>query len=62
MGRSMTPFHYPASHQGKGKGVSRAFYETNEEFPAMVSVGSVNLTQLRDLTVDAREEFVWGLS
>ena len=62
VGWGMTTRTYPPWHQGTGDSVSIAFYDTNEEFLAMVREGSFNLTQLRDLNVDAREEFVRGLS
>ena len=61
-GWGMTTGQYPPWHQGTGDSFSRAFYETNEQFLAMVRQGSFNLTQVRDLNVDARLEFVRGLS
>ena len=62
VGWGMTTGNYPPWHQGEGDSVSRAFYEANEQFLARVREGSFQLTQLRNLTVEAREEFVRGLS
>ena len=62
VGWGMTTRTYPPWHQGTGDIFSRSFYETNEEFVAMVREGSFNLTQVSHLNVDGREEFVRGLS
>lgn len=61
VGWGMTTSNYPPWHLGKGDGCSRSFHDTNEKVLALVSDGSFQLTQLRNLTVDAREEFVRGL-
>ena len=62
VGWGMTTRTYPPWHQGKGDIFSRSFYEENEEFLAMGREGSFKFTQLSNLNVDAREEFVRGLS
>ena len=61
VGWGMTTRVFPPWYEGTGDSFSRSFYETNEEFLARVREGRFQLTQLRHLTVDAREEFVRGL-
>ncbi len=61
VGWGMTTRVYPPWHEGKGDSVARSFYETNEKFLALVRQGSFQLTQLRNITVDGREEFIRGL-